>query len=61
AACPVRAVSMQAGKPNVDREMCIKCGACYVQCPRSFYSFDVVGQFESISELIATVMGKGGQ
>jgi len=34
AACPTRAVSMDAGRPLVDKEICIKCGACSVQCPR---------------------------
>jgi coenzyme F420 hydrogenase subunit gamma len=53
AACPVRAITHEYGKPNVNREMCIKCGACYAQCPRSFFNFDVINEFESISELIA--------
>ena len=52
AACPVRAITHEYGKPNVNREMCIKCGACYAQCPRSFFNFDVITEFEGISELI---------
>lgn len=56
AACPVRAVSMEYGKPNIDRDLCIKCGACYAQCPRSFFNFDVMNEFEGISELIKGVM-----
>lgn len=52
AACPVRAITHHAGKPNINREMCIKCGACYAQCPRSFFNFDVITEFEGISELI---------
>jgi coenzyme F420 hydrogenase subunit gamma len=53
AACPVRAITHEYGKPNVNREMCIKCGACYAQCPRSFFNFDVITEFEGISELIS--------
>jgi coenzyme F420 hydrogenase, subunit gamma len=56
AACPVRAVTMQYGKPQVERDLCIKCGSCYAQCPRSFFSFDVCGQYESIIKLIGDVM-----
>jgi coenzyme F420 hydrogenase subunit gamma len=56
AACPVRAVTMQYGKPQVDRDLCIKCGACYAQCPRSFFNFDVMNEFEGITELIKGVM-----
>ncbi|HJJ70832.1 MAG TPA: coenzyme F420 hydrogenase subunit gamma [Methanocorpusculum sp.] len=56
AACTVRAITMQYGKPQVERDLCIKCGACYAQCPRSFFSFDVCGQYESITELIGEVM-----
>jgi coenzyme F420 hydrogenase subunit gamma len=32
--------------------MCIKCGACYAQCPRSFFNFDVMNEFEAIMETI---------
>ncbi|HJJ98957.1 MAG TPA: coenzyme F420 hydrogenase subunit gamma [Methanocorpusculum sp.] len=56
AACTVRAITMQYGKPQVERDLCIKCGACYAQCPRSFFSFDVCGQYESITNLIGEVM-----
>ncbi len=61
AACPVRAIDIVYGKPNVDRDLCIKCGACYTQCPRSFFNFDVINQFEAISEAIDAAMGKGGE
>ena len=56
AACPVRAITMQCGKPQVERDLCIYCGACYAQCPRSFFSFDVCGQYEAITNLIGEVM-----
>ncbi|MCQ1538330.1 coenzyme F420 hydrogenase subunit gamma [Methanocalculus taiwanensis] len=52
AACPVRAITMVYGKPQVERDLCIKCGACYAQCPRSFFSFDVVNQYEGIIDAI---------
>ena len=61
ASCPVRAIDMVYGKPQVDRDLCIKCGACYTQCPRSFFNFDVINQFEAISEAIDAAMGKGGE
>lgn len=61
ASCPVRAITIEYGKPNIDRDMCIKCGACYAQCPRSFFNFDVMNEFESITELINGAMGKGGE
>jgi coenzyme F420 hydrogenase subunit gamma len=61
ASCPVRAVEMVYGKPQIDTSLCIKCGACYAQCPRSFFNFDVINNFESISELIDTAMGTGGE
>jgi len=61
ASCPVRAIEMVYGKPQIDRDMCIKCGACYTQCPRSFFNFDVMNQFESITEIINSAMGKGGE
>jgi coenzyme F420 hydrogenase subunit gamma len=34
--CPTRAIDMAYGRPHVNQELCIKCGACYAQCPRSF-------------------------
>ncbi|KQC04564.1 MAG: coenzyme F420 hydrogenase subunit gamma [Methanoculleus sp. SDB] len=61
ATCPVRAITMVYGKPQVDRDLCIKCGACYAQCPRSFFNFDVINEFESITELIGAAMGQGGE
>jgi coenzyme F420 hydrogenase subunit gamma len=61
ASCPVRAISMEYGKPQIDRDMCVKCGACYAQCPRSFFNFDVINEFESITELIGAAMGQGGE
>jgi coenzyme F420 hydrogenase subunit gamma len=60
ASCPVYAISMEDGKPNVDREMCIKCGACYSSCPRSFFSFDVCGDYENILGAITAAMNPGG-
>ena len=48
AACPVRAITHEFGKPQGTRDLCIKCGACYNQCPRSWFSFDVVPEYESI-------------
>ena len=56
AACTVRAITMQYGRPQIERDMCIKGGACYAQCPRSFFSFDVCGQYEAITNLIGEVM-----
>jgi len=56
AACPVRAITHEYGKPNVNREMCIKCGACYAQCPRSFFNFDVVPEFEAITDAIGAAL-----
>jgi len=56
AACPVRAITMEYGKPQIERDLCIKCGACYAQCPRSFFSFDVVNQYEGIMEAIDAAM-----
>jgi len=60
ASCPVYAISMQEGKPNIERDMCIKCGACYAACPRSFFSFDVVNQYETIISAINGAMNPGG-
>lgn len=60
ASCPVFAISMEYGKPNIDREMCIKCGACYSSCPRSFFSFDVCGDYENILGAITAAMNPGG-
>ena len=60
ASCPVFAISMEYGKPNIDREMCIKCGACYASCPRSFFSFDVCGDYENILGAITAAMNPGG-
>jgi coenzyme F420 hydrogenase subunit gamma len=59
--CPVRAIEMVYGKPQIDTSLCIKCGACYAQCPRSFFNFDVINEFESITELINAAMGTGGE
>ncbi|HJK19546.1 MAG TPA: 4Fe-4S binding protein, partial [Methanocorpusculum sp.] len=56
AACTVHAITMQYGRPQIERDLCIKCGACYAQCPRSFFSFDVCGQYEAITNLIGEVM-----
>jgi coenzyme F420 hydrogenase subunit gamma len=56
AACPVRAISMEYGKPQCERDLCIKCGACYNQCPRSWFSFDVVENYEAINEAIMAAL-----
>ncbi|MDI6877497.1 MAG: coenzyme F420 hydrogenase subunit gamma [Methanomicrobiales archaeon] len=56
ASCPVRAISMEFGKPNGTRDLCINCGACYAQCPRSFFDHDLMEQHESIMELIQGAM-----
>ena len=56
AACPVNAITMEYGKPQGERDLCIKCGACYNQCPRSWYSFDVVSNYEAINEAIMAAL-----
>jgi coenzyme F420 hydrogenase subunit gamma len=56
ASCPVRAITMEFGKPNVNRELCIKCGACYAQCPRSFFSIDLVAEYETIDKAIKAAL-----
>jgi coenzyme F420 hydrogenase subunit gamma len=47
---------MEYGKPQGERDLCIKCGACYNQCPRSWYSFDVVDNYEAINEAIMAAL-----
>lgn len=32
---PANAITHEYGKPQGERDLCIKCGACYNQCPRS--------------------------
>jgi coenzyme F420 hydrogenase subunit gamma len=54
--CPVNAITMEYGKPQGERDLCIKCGACYNQCPRSWYSFDVVDNYEAINEAIMAAL-----
>ncbi|PKG33588.1 coenzyme F420 hydrogenase subunit gamma [Methanoregula sp.] len=56
AACPVNAITMEYGKPQGERDLCIKCGACYSQCPRSWFSFDVVENYEAINEAIMAAL-----
>jgi coenzyme F420 hydrogenase subunit gamma len=56
AACPVRAITHEYGKPQGQRDLCIKCGACYNQCPRSWFSFDVVSNYEAINEAIMAAL-----
>jgi len=56
AACPVRAITHEYGKPQGQRDLCIKCGACYNQCPRSWYSFDVINEYEAINEAIMAAL-----
>jgi coenzyme F420 hydrogenase subunit gamma len=53
ASCPVRAITHEFGKPQGQRDLCIKCGSCYGACPRSFFNFDVIPEFEGLSEIIA--------
>ncbi|MGL4669747.1 MAG: coenzyme F420 hydrogenase subunit gamma [Methanobacteriaceae archaeon] len=36
-ACQVRAIEMLEGRPEVNKNRCIKCGICYTQCPRSWF------------------------
>jgi coenzyme F420 hydrogenase subunit gamma len=55
-ACPVNAITHEYGKPQGERDLCIKCGACYNQCPRSWYSFDVVSNYEAINEAIMAAL-----
>ena len=55
-ACPVNAITHEYGKPQGERDLCIKCGACYNQCPRSWYSFDVVDNYEAINEAIMAAL-----
>jgi coenzyme F420 hydrogenase subunit gamma len=47
---------MEYGKPNVNRDLCIKCGACYSQCPRSWFNFDVMNNYEGIMDAIKGAM-----
>jgi coenzyme F420 hydrogenase subunit gamma len=56
ASCPVNAITMEYGKPQLERDLCIKCGACYNQCPRSWFSFDVVENYEAINEAIMAAL-----
>jgi coenzyme F420 hydrogenase subunit gamma len=56
ASCPVRAITMEAGKPNIERDQCLKCGACYTACPRSFISLELTAQFETILGAIKGAM-----
>lgn len=56
AACPVRAITHEFGKPQGERDLCIKCGSCYGACPRSFFNFEVIDEFEDISEIIAEAL-----
>ncbi len=56
AACPVRAITMEYGKPQGERDLCINCGACFSQCPRGFFDHGLVEQYEAITELIHEVL-----
>jgi coenzyme F420 hydrogenase subunit gamma len=55
-ACPVKAITMEYGKPQGARDMCINCGACFSQCPRSFYPLDVMNAFEGTYKLMTGMM-----
>ncbi|MCC7553924.1 MAG: coenzyme F420 hydrogenase subunit gamma [Methanobacteriaceae archaeon] len=35
-ACQTRAIEMIEGRPHINTDRCIKCGACYASCPRSW-------------------------
>ena len=41
-ACQTRAVSMTAGKPEVNIDRCVRCGICYTQCPRSWWPMEQI-------------------
>jgi coenzyme F420 hydrogenase subunit gamma len=56
AACPVRAITMEFGKPQGARDLCVNCGACFAQCPRSFFDHELMEQHEAITELINGAM-----
>jgi coenzyme F420 hydrogenase subunit gamma len=47
---------MEYGKPNGERDLCIKCGACYAQCPRGFFNEGVIGEYEAINEAIMAAL-----
>lgn len=36
-ACQTRAITMNAGRPEVNKDRCIKCGICSAQCPRTWF------------------------
>jgi coenzyme F420 hydrogenase subunit gamma len=56
ASCPVRAITIELGKPQGQSDLCIKCGSCYGACPRSFFNFEVIDDFEAISVMIAEAL-----
>lgn len=35
--CQVRAITMNNGRPEVNKNRCIKCGVCSSQCPRTWF------------------------
>lgn len=36
-ACQTRAIEMVNGRPEINTNRCIKCGVCYVHCPRTWW------------------------
>lgn len=34
--CPVGAIEIVKGRPEVSMDLCIRCGTCYFRCPRMF-------------------------
>ncbi|MDD1676309.1 MAG: coenzyme F420 hydrogenase subunit gamma [Methanomicrobiales archaeon] len=56
AACPVRAITMEYGKPQGLRDLCVNCGACFSQCPRSFFDHELMEHHEQIMGMLKAVM-----
>jgi len=47
---------MEYGKPQLERDLCIKCGACSAQCPRGFFSHELTAEYEAINEAIMAAL-----
>jgi len=39
-ACQARALDMTDGRPELNSDRCVKCGVCYIQCPRSWWPME---------------------
>ena len=39
--CPVEAISLSAGTPEVDGQRCIGCGQCRYQCPENIFRLEI--------------------